>query len=167
MKTTMMTAVVAFALAAAVAPASAQTAYSQLAANAGLSRSEAAGMTLEQIAAAYFNRGVSNQDRQTVQGEIVAGSAGDFARSQLRASHRDMSGASLREIAAIHSNRGMSNADKITVRAPTPGTTADRSQLAASAGLGLDGAEGRSLTEIAAIFFNRDESDADKQWVSN
>ena len=167
MKSTIKTAFAALALAATVSPAFAQSAYSQLAANAGLSPSEAAGMTQAQIAAVYFNRGESNQDRQTVPGEIVASSAGEYARSQLRASHRDMSGQTPREIAAIHSNRGMSNADKITARAPTPGMSADRSQLAASAGLGIDGAEGLSLTEFAATLFNRDESTADKQWVNN
>ncbi len=140
--------------------------YTQLALNAGLSRSEAAGMTRGQIAAHYFNRGMSSQDRQTVPGEIVASPAGEYARSQLRASHRDMAGLSLRELAATHSNRGMSN-DKITVRAPTPGMAGDRSQLAASAGLGIDGAEGLSLNALAATLFNRGESNADKQWVRN
>ena len=165
MKTTVMTAFAALAIAVA-APVFAAD-YTQLALNAGLSPSEAAGMTRQQIAAAYFNRGVSNQDRQTVPGEIVASPAGEYARSQLRASHRDMAGQTPRELAAIHSNRGMSNADKITVRAPTPGMAGDRSQLAASAGLGIDGAEGRSLNGLAATLFNRDESNADKQWVSN
>ncbi len=158
------TAALAFALAAAaVAPASAAT-YSQLAANAGLSASEAAGMTLSQIATYHFNRGESVQDRQTVPGEIVRGDAGDAAN--LSASARNMPEMSLREIAAARWNRGESEADKITVVTPTPGSGADRSQLAASAGLRL-GAEGYSLTEIAATYFNRGVSEADKQKVRN
>ena len=56
MKSSIKTALAAVALIAAVGPASAQSAYSQLAASAGLSPSEAAGLTLGQIAAYHVNR---------------------------------------------------------------------------------------------------------------
>ena len=39
-------------------------AYSQLAANAGLTPEQAAGMTLSEIAVAKFNRNVDHEDRQ-------------------------------------------------------------------------------------------------------
>jgi hypothetical protein len=165
MKTAAKTALVALALAAgAVAPAAA-TPYGQLAAAAGLSPAEAEGLTLNQIAAHLFNRGESTQDRQAVRGEIAASSAGPAALGQLRASARNVPGESLPEIAAINFNRGQSGSDRITVRAPIPGMGADRSQLAASAGLGIDGAEGASLTALATALANRGVSDADKMTV--
>ena len=58
-------------------------------------------------------------------------------------------------------------ADRKTEMRPIPGAGSDHRQLAASAGLGLDGAEGRSATEIAAILFNRDKSVQDRQTVRN
>ena len=165
MKTTVKIAVAVAGFLAAVGPAAAQPDYSQFAANAGLTRSEAAGLSLSQIAAYHVNRGEFLQDRQAVPGAIERASAGAIATSQLRASARNMPGQSLREFAAIHSNRGVSNADKITVRTPTPGTGSDLTQLAAAAG--LDGVDGRSATEIAAIYFNRGESLQDAQTVRN
>jgi hypothetical protein len=65
MKIALKSALAAFALAAAGVPASAQH-WDQLIASAGLSRSEAAGMTLSQIAAYKFNRDASGDDRQTI-----------------------------------------------------------------------------------------------------
>jgi hypothetical protein len=158
MKTLLKTAAVAIALATAAAPVAAQP-YSQLAANAGLSPSEAAGLTLTQIATIHFNRGESYQDRTAVPGEIVPG----MAASNLRASARNMPGLSLRELAAIHHNCGMSDADKITVVRPTPGSGADRTQLAASAGVGVGGADRYDLTELARLLSNRGLSGSDRQ----
>lgn len=169
MKTTVKTALVAFALAAAsVAPAAAQSAYDQLAASAGLSQSEAAGMTRSQIAAHFFNRGVSTADRQTIPGMAdAAHGAGGTANiaAGLRMSSRDEPGLSLTEITAIQANRGVSTSDQQTVTRPINGMGADRSQLAASAGLGIDGAEGRSLTELASYLANRGVSTADRMTI--
>jgi hypothetical protein len=155
------------ALLAAVAGAASASPHAQLAASAGLSPSVAAGLTLAQIAAHKANRGESLQDRQTIPGTVTPGDAGPAATRGLQASARNMPGLSLRELAAVQANRGESDADKITVTTPTPGVGGGRSQLAASARLGADGADGRSLTEIAAHFFNRGESEADKQTVRN
>jgi len=148
-----------------VAPAFAD---SQLIASAGLTRSEAAGMTLSQIAAYKFNRNVSESDRQTVPGSVVAhasdaGSA-TFAR-HVGVSTRGMPTPSLTEIAARHFNHGVGPSDQQTVTRPVPGSGSDLSQLAASAGLGADGAEGRTLTEIAGYLFNIGVSPSDQQTI--
>jgi len=167
MKNALKSALAALALAAAAVPASAQN-LDQLIASAGLTRSEAAGMTLSQIAAHKFNRDVSGADRQTVPGSVVASASASgtatFARN-VGLSTRGMPTPSLTELAARHFNRGVSYADQQTVTRPIPGSGSDRSQLAASAGLGPDGASGRTLTEIAGHFFNRGVSVADQQTI--
>jgi hypothetical protein len=165
MKIALKSALAAFALAAAAVPAAAQD-LDQLIASAGLSRSEAVGMTLSQIAAHKFNRDESGADRQTIPGSVAvsvstAGTA-TFARN-VGLSTRGMPAPSLRVLAARHFNRGVSGADKQTEIRPVPGAGSDRAQLAASAG--LDGPEGRTLTEIAGHFFNRGVSGADKQTI--
>ena len=106
MNTSLKSALVAIALSAATVPAFAQD---QLAASAGLSRSEAAGLSAAQIAAHFFNRGKSVADRQPIPGASVAMSA------------RNEPGASLRTIAAEMSNRGESVADRQPVATPVPG----------------------------------------------
>jgi hypothetical protein len=166
MTTTFKTAALAFALAAAALTPASAAPYSQLAASAGLTPAEAASMSPTEIAAAFFNRGESIQDAQTVASTAMPDASGPAASNLVlgyRLSARNMP--SLREIAAIHANRGVSVADRITVITPLPGSGADRSQLAASAGFGDDGA-GRSLTELANAHYNRGVSNADMQTVN-
>lgn len=168
MNTYFKTALAAVALVAAVGPAAAESAYSQLAANAGLSPRQAEGLTLAQIAAFHVNVGESLQDRQAIPGWVPGVDSTAAARNIVlgfEMSSRNGPGLTLAEIAAIQTNRSESNADRITVTRPMPGRGSDHRQLAAAAGLGLDGAEGRSATELAAILFNRDESIQDRQTV--
>ena len=167
MKTALKSALAALALAAAAVPASAQN-LDQLIASAGLTRSEAAGITLSQIAAYKFNRDVSWADRQTVPGSVVASASASGRATLARNVHlstRGMPTPSLTELAARHFNRGVSTVDQQAVTRPIPGAGSDNRQLAASAGLGQDGAEGRTLTEIAGHLFNRGVSAADQQTI--
>lgn len=165
MKTALRTALTALAFAAAAVPASAQN-LDQLIASAGLTRSEAADLTLSQIAAYKFNRNESAADRQTIPGSVVADAsvAGDATlASHDGMSTRNMPAYSLTELAALHFNHGVSSADQQTVVRPVPGSGSDLSQLAASAG--LDGSEGRTLTEISGYLFNIGVSPSDQQTI--
>lgn len=161
--------VAAFAAAAAAAgPAAAQSARDQLAANAGLSPSQAEGLTLGQIAAFHVNRGESIQDRQAIPGWIPGADSTAAAGNLVlgfEMSSRNQPGLTLAEIATIAANRSESFSDRWAVTRPMPGAGSDHRQLAAAAGLGLDGAEGRSATELAAILANRGESIQDRQPV--
>jgi len=159
---------IAAALVAALAagPALAQ---SQLVATTGLSPEEAAGLTLNQLAAAKYNREVSYADRQAVR---IPPAAGPVDRSQLVANARARPGASLNEIAAAKYNREVSYADRQRVRPagqPEPRRySLDKThwhQLVASAGLKRQDAVGLTLNEIAAIKYNREVSYADRQRV--
>jgi methyl coenzyme M reductase subunit C len=152
----------------AAAPAFAQ---SQLIASAGLTPAEAQGLTLNQIAAAKYNRDRSHTDRQAV--VVVPGSADS---AQLAASVGLAPGASLNEIAAAKDNRDESPADWQVVREAdvtvstraVGGDTGAWSQLIASAGLTPAEAEGLTLNQIAAVKYNSDGiSHADRQRVRN
>ena len=94
----------------------------QLAAAAGLGADEAAGVSLTEIAAHFFNRGSSGQDRQTVRsGDGVtmvarqAATGPSAGARQLAASaglsEEEARGLSLRQIAAYAFNRGESSQD--------------------------------------------------------
>lgn len=152
----------------AAAPALAQ---SQLIASAGLTAAEAEGLTLNQIAAAKYNRDRSFNDRQAV--AIVPGAAGS---AQLAASVGLGPNASLNEIVAVKDNRDESPADRQAVRVagPTvasrsvPSDTGAWSQLIASAGLTSVEAEGLTLNQIVAAKYNHEGiSYSDRQRVSN
>jgi hypothetical protein len=164
-RTTILAIVASLALTAA-APVLAD---SQLVANAGLSSSQAEGMTLTEIAQHKFNRDVSSGDRWIVSKPAVhqpsdrgplAANAG-IAPEQAR-------WMSLTEIAAVKFNRDASADDRQTVLSHVGVIVATRSgpetggryaQLAASAGLTSDEARGMSLGEIAAHKFSRDDTD--------
>lgn len=164
MNRSIKTAFVAFVLAAcAVAPVSAQQVYNQLAASAGLSQAEAAGLTTAQIAAHFFNRNISTSDRQAIpgaRGDVMA--RGPVSNIELAVSSRNEPSLTLTQITAIQANRHLSTSDRQAVIKPVNGPGSDRRQLAASAGFGLDGAEGRSLTELAAVLGNRHLSTSDQ-----
>lgn len=141
----------------------------QLIGNAGLSAAEAEGMSLTEIAVAKFNRDSDQDGRQVI---VTPGSGGYTA--QLAASAglgaAEASGLSLTEIAvakfshnADHDDRQyFVGGDKVTV-ATRSIRGADRSQLAASAGLSPEAARGMSLTEIAVAKFNRGADGQDRQ----
>ncbi len=150
-----------FAIIATVAALSAAApalANSQLIASAGLTAEQAEGLTLNQIAAAKANRGVSFSDRQAV--VIVPGDAG-------------VSSADLLAFAVEKYNRGRSFSDRQEIVRPAGATVSSRSvvdtdrhaQLIAAAGLTPDQAEGLTLDEIVAFKANRGQSASDARKV--
>ena len=147
----------ALAAFAATAPAFAND---QLIASAGLTAAEAQGLTLEQIAAAKFNRGLSVQDRQAV--VIVPGDAG-------------VSGTELEGKAVALYNGAQSFSDRqaapgtggVSVSTRSPVDVERHAQLIASAGLSQDEARGLTLGEIVAAKANRDVSASDRQRVGS
>jgi len=157
--TNLKTLAVAAALLGAAAPAFAQ---SQLVANAGLTPTEAAGLSLNEIAVAKFNRGSDSSERQVT---FTPGSAGNSA--QLAASAglapNEAQSLTLTGVAAAKFNRDGDADDAQSVQHRGDVTVITRSigadghgQLIAAAGLTRDEANGLSLTEIARAKFDRD-----------
>ena len=153
--------------AAAVAFAAAPAFADQLAANAGLSPSEAQGLTLTQIAQIKFNRESDTDDRQAV--IIVPGHAGSYDQLAASAglSPAEARGMTLEEIVVAKVNKETYTDDPQLVSGGDV-TMASRSayspnaQFAASAGLSPSEAAGMSLTEIAAAKFAHDTSTGDR-----
>jgi hypothetical protein len=147
--------------AAAVALAAAPAFADQLAANAGLSPSEAQGLTLTQIAQVKFNRESDTDDRQAV--IIVPGNSASYDQLAASAglSPAEARGMTLDEIFVAKVNKESDTDDQQLVSGGNV-TMASRSpfsanpQFAASAGLSPAEAAGMSLTEIAAAKFARD-----------
>ena len=157
--TNLKTLAVVAALVGAAAPAFAQ---SQLIANAGLTPAEAAGLTLNEIAVAKFNRDAGSDDRQVIFTPGVGGEIGQVAASAGLAPD-EASGLSLTEIAAVKFNRDADPDDSQRVLRGSDVTVTSRSvgerawsQLVASAGLTTEEARGLSLSDIAAAKFDRD-----------
>ena len=157
--TNLKTLAVAAALVGAAAPAFAQ---SQLIANAGLTPAEAAGLSLNEIAVAKFNRGSDSSERQVSFTPASGGASAQLAASAGLAPHQAQS-LTLTEIAAAKFNRDTSADDAQRVQRPSGVTQITRSlgtdgrrQLVAAAGLSQDEANGLSLTEIARAKFDRD-----------
>ena len=133
----------------------------QLASNAGLSQSEAAGLSLTEIAQAKFNRDAGFSQHAQPVSEASTDARGNLARAAgLSADAAE--GLSLGQIAAVKFSRGSSDNDQIRP-ADLGATVATRSldsraraQLISNAGLTADDATGLSLTEIAAAKFDRD-----------
>lgn len=116
-------------------------AQSQLALSAGLTKEQAEGMTLNEIAAVKFNRGVAYQDRQTV-----------FAHPA--------PSEEVREFGMAAYNDSQSYADKVFYHSPPEVTSmafmdrsrrSDHTQLLAQAGLTPEEAEGMTLNEIVHV----------------
>ncbi|HET9067457.1 MAG TPA: hypothetical protein VFN28_02345 [Amaricoccus sp.] len=148
---------------------------SQLAASAGLSPEEAAGMSLTEIAAVKFNNDTRPDDRQSIRhgsGATVSSrtfvypgrSSGKVAASA-GLSPEQAKGMTLTEIVAVKFNNDTRDDDRQTVKhergvtlaTHAPGTPlAAFAQLTASAGLSPATADGLSLTGIAAYKFDRD-----------
>jgi hypothetical protein len=144
----------------------------QLIANARLTPAEAEQLTLNEIAARFFNRSSGDQDQQTVPASgpeyrAVVAARGPAALSpnarQLAASAglsaEEARGMSLRQIAAHFFNRSSGDQDQQTVPASGPEYRAvvaarwpatlspNARQLAASAGLSAEEAHGVSLRQ--------------------
>jgi hypothetical protein len=194
MQTTFRTTLAALAIAAAsVAPAAAQG-FSQLAAAAGLTPAQAAGLSLDEIAAYKNNIAVSKPDRQTMPTRGAA-SVQVFARNADAARidvvrHAQLIGAAgltpdqargltLGEVVAIKNNIAVSVPDRQTVRSASgqdvqvsarnpSGTTIDPAahrQLIAAAGLSPAGARGMTVGQVVAIKNNIAVSGPDRQSV--
>jgi hypothetical protein len=136
---------------------------SQLVASAGLSQSEAAGLSLTELAQAKFNR----DNRDDAQRIVDTSPASAAARVQLGANAGlaadQAQTLTLTEIAAAKFNRESAGGDQqrgelgsVTLASRSVRDGSDRAQLAANAGLGQDEAAGLSLTEIARAKFARD-----------
>lgn len=136
----------------------------QLAAVSGVSRAEAATMSLTELAAAKFNRDTRGDDRQTVTaaGTVMV----DPARhaqliAQSGITPDEAKGMTLTELAAGKFNAGSDADNRQVIIVSTRGPVRVGSQLASSAGLDPVAAQGMSLTEIAAAKFERDTGDDD------
>lgn len=135
--------------------------YRQLAAAAGLSPAEAAGMSLDEIAARKFSGEGGGENVQ-----IVATSRGFSAATAVQSSRtaRD-SGLDAFHVALI--NRSVSGNDRrhvVPVRAGQPDIAARR-QLAASAGISGEQVATMSLDTIAGHKFNRDADEDERATV--
>lgn len=135
----------------------------QLTANAGLSQTEAAGLSLSEIAQAKFNRDARSDATPLIVTPNTTSAAGldRFARvTGIPAGQAQ--GLTLSEIAAIKFNRGKSGDDRQSVKSGASLSTrsvenvAARAQLIANAGLTGEEAAGLGLTEIARAKFDRD-----------
>lgn len=128
-------------------------AESQLAANAGLTDAEAAGMTLTEIAAVKYNRGRSAQDQLIVTKQQTPGSNPELER-----------------FAIEKYNRGRPYSDRVLYRSPEEVTSmafqdtidVDRHhQLIAAARLAPEEASGMSLSEVQIEYLKREARRAD------
>jgi hypothetical protein len=131
----------------------------QLAASAGVSATEAEGLTLSEIAAIKFNRDTRGDDRQSVghaQGTIMVDGArhANLIR-QAGLTSQEAGSLTLSELAASKHNAGSDEDDMIVV-VSSRGQGRANPQLVASAGLSPAEAQGMSLTDIAAAKFRRD-----------
>jgi hypothetical protein len=155
MKRILTTVLVALAL-----PAAAQD-YSQLAAGAGLSRSDAQALSLTEIAAYKFNRDSRGDEQQAIVVRTASVRADPARHAQLIAAAGltadEAAGLTLAELAAAKHNAGSRGDERIAAGAGGTGATGVR--LAAAAGLDPAAAADLSLTEVAAIKFNRDTRD--------
>ncbi len=152
------TALAALTAVALGATAPAIAADQQLIAAAGLTQAEAEGLTLNQIAAAKYNRDRSYTDRQAV--VIVPGASSVDAD--------DLNG-----LAIANYNAGKSQTDvqatpetgNLTAASRSVAVEGRHAQLIASAGLTQEEAEGLTLNQIVAAKYNRDASYSDRQLV--
>jgi len=146
----------------------------QLAASAGVSPAEAAQLTLTEIAAIKFNQDVSGGDRQKVRIEPGHSNGQPWQLAAAAGiSAEEASTLTLSEIAGRFFNKGADRDDQQTVRvgggesgvvvATRQQLSPGARQLAASAGLTAEEAQGLSLRQIAAHAFNQSESSQDRQ----
>lgn len=135
----------------------------QLAATAGISATEAEGLTLSEIAAIKFNRDTRGDDRQSVshmqESIMVDGARHAQLIRQAGFTSAEASDLTLAELAASKYNIGAG--DDMIVVVSSRGASEANPQLVASAGLTPAEAQGMSLTEIAAVKFRRDTQSKD------
>ena len=131
--------------------------FSQLAASAGISATDAAVMTLDEIAARKFSGEGNGENVQTARG------AGGFGKASAVRSSRTSRDVGLDEFHVGLINGGVSGNDErqiVPVREAIAPNMAARQQLAGGAGLGATEAASLSLDAIAAHKFDR-ETDGD------
>ena len=155
--------------AAAVALTATAPAFAdQLAASAGLTASEAAGMSLTEIAQAKFNRESRGTDRhEIVTGGVVSPAALASLAAAAGLSASEAQGMSLTEIAAVKFNREIGGDDRQRVERgnvtmatrSAPADQASRSQLIAASGISAKDASGMTLSQIAAVKFAAESDD--------
>ena len=132
----------------------------QLAASAGVSTSEAATMSLNELAAAKFNRDSADGDQQSIADSRTIAVDQDrhgqlIAAAGLTADEAE--GLTLSQLAAGAFNAGSDDdSAQPVVRVSTRGPVRIGSQFVASSGLDQVEAQGMSLTTIAAAKFARD-----------
>lgn len=157
-----VTASLAAALLLALAPEMA-SAQSQLAASAGLTASEASGMTLTEIYIAKINResGRDNQQSVAAVADPVAFETRQHAQLIRSAglTADEAQGLSLAEIAAIKASRNARNDERVVVmigRSRPATDTAAYGQLVAGAGVTPLEASGLSLNDLYVMKINRE-----------
>jgi len=165
LKTTAFVAVAAFT----VTPAAAED-LSQLIAGSGISRGEAATLTLNELAVLKFNRGADGDDVQAIVDRAGSGEVDVVRDAQLIAAAgltpEKAEGMTLRELAVAKRNAGASGDERqVVVKVRGAGEAGD--QLIAASGLDPAQAYGLSLSEIAAAKFNRDTRQDDRQTVAD
>lgn len=161
MMTKTLSALLAVAIATGAATSARADALSQLAASAGLSRAEAAGLSLQEIAVRKFNLDVSAGDRRST--GVVRSSRGGFPPQLAAAaglSAAEAAAMSTTEIAERFFQENASGGDRrADVRFHPSTGRGSYPQLAAEAGLSEEEAVGKSLNEIARLVFKRSMSD--------
>ncbi len=160
MMTKTLSALLAVAIATGAATSARADALSQLAASAGLSQAEAAGLSLHEIAVRKFNLDVKAGDRQPT--GVVRSSRGGFS-PQLAASAglsaAEAATMSTTEIAERFFQKNASGEDRrADVLSYHSSGRGSYPQLAAGAGLSEEDAAGKSLNEIARLFMERGAS---------
>ena len=132
--------------ASAFVVASPLAAQSQLARSAGLTEAEAAGMTLNEIAAAKHNRGMSVQDEQIVMSQQTPGSNPDLEALAMEKYNRDQSSSDRLVYGDREASTALAFQDTVDpVR---------HAQLIAAAGLTQDEAAGMSVGEVASLYLD-------------
>jgi hypothetical protein len=141
---------------------------SQLAAAAGVTEAEAAGMSLAEIHARKINRESRGNDKVTVSSREHQVFQADRNRQLVAVAGLTLGearGMSLDDIAASKANVNAGNEDRIPV-APARAARFDAAanpQLVAAAGLTIEEADGMTLAEVYRLKVNREARGDDRQ----
>ena len=145
--------------------------WSQLVAAAGLSPTEARGMSLTEIHAVKINRESAGDDEVTVSGRSYPAFEG-AEHVQLVAvagvSARDARSMTLTEISARKVNLGARGDEQIRLVVPAAGgfDATEHRQLLAAAGLEPGEAAGLTLNEVHVLNLNREQGGDDRQGIA-
>ena len=142
--------------------------WSQLIASAGLTPSEAAGMTLTEIYAYKINREVPDGDRVTVSSRSYPVFDTNQHRQLVmsaRETEAEAAGKTLSEVAAVKLNLGSDPDEQIPVlpKRLSRFDATGHPQLVAAAGLTVEEASGMTLTEVYVRKVNREARGDDRQ----